>query len=93
VAKATGPGDAVRRALEEAGLGTLPDRSPADGGSPTGSASDGGSSTLCEFPRSYVDVTETAGRKTTMGPSVGQMLKAIKERSSEQDVLIVEPTR
>ncbi|MGV9381002.1 DUF6745 domain-containing protein [Nonomuraea sp. NPDC003707] len=44
-------GDAVRRALEEAGLGALPHRSPNDGGSPsgdgssTGSAGDGDSST------------------------------------------------
>ncbi|MBE1590597.1 DUF6745 domain-containing protein [Nonomuraea angiospora] len=38
-------GDAVRRALEQAGLGALPDRSPSDGGSPTGSPSGDGSST------------------------------------------------
>ncbi|MBB5777702.1 DUF6745 domain-containing protein [Nonomuraea jabiensis] len=38
-------GDAVRRALEQAGLGALPDRSPSHGGSPTGSPRHGDSPT------------------------------------------------
>ncbi|MEV4011605.1 DUF6745 domain-containing protein [Nonomuraea angiospora] len=37
-------GGAVRRALEQAGLGALPDRSPSDGGSSTGALSGVGSS-------------------------------------------------
>lgn len=44
---------------------------------------------LFEFPASYVEKTVIAGTVTTMGPSIGQMLKAIRERTSGQEAEII----
>ncbi|WP_431926622.1 DUF6745 domain-containing protein [Nonomuraea jabiensis] len=72
-------GDAVRRALEQAGLGALPDRSPSGDGSSTGSASGSGSEAREPGDQGVPELRRVVGEALRSWESYGDPGRSVRD--------------